>query len=708
MSIGSILSNALSGLNASQSALGVISQNVANANTPGYVRAEARFTPQVVAGMGAGVSLEAITRAADRFLAETQRLAGAAGAASSARADLLDRAQALFGDPNGDQTFFTRIDDVFDALQAVALDPTSSVARRTVVSTLQDAFGEFSRVTHAIEALRIEADQRVGEAVARADNLLQRISELNGQVTLSRKAGSDSTGAENARGQLIDELATFMDVRVTEKADGAVELRTNTGALLVGLTAARLSYTESATVYGPAGSIRIAHGDAGDADFGPLLSGGLIKGLMAVRDTDLPSLSQAVGALAAGMADALNNQHTANTSSPAASQVVGRNTGLIATDALNFTGGSVIGVMDANGVLARRLTIDFGAGTITTENPANTQTFAQTVGAFTTALNAALQLAPAQGTASFVDGVLRIQSPTGAAGFAITDAPGNSSSRAGRGFEHFFGLNELIRSDSAATFTNGMSEADPHGLNSGGYVRFRVTDPAGRIVLERNVNVAGTSWTDFIAEINSGSGGVGQYGGASFDGNGNLVVAGLPGYSIVAIEDATERGATGLGVTDLFVLNPARISARVHEFRVDASIVAAPERLQLARPDLTSAVGERVVEAGDSRGAQALLNTRDLNRFFAASGAMSAQSATLALYASRLAGEAARMADGAAKTEAGAQAVLTAATERRAQAEGVSIDEEMIRMTQFQQSYAAASRLIQAAREMVDILLSLK
>ena len=134
MTIGSVFNNALTGLNASQAALKVISQNVANANTPGYVRAQINFTPQVVAGAAAGVSVESITRAADRFLAEAQRVAGAANGLAGVRAELLDRAQLLFGDPNSDQTLFTRIDDVYSALQNVMTDPTSSVARRSVIS----------------------------------------------------------------------------------------------------------------------------------------------------------------------------------------------------------------------------------------------------------------------------------------------------------------------------------------------------------------------------------------------------------------------------------------------------------------------------------------------------------------------------------------------------------------------------------------------
>jgi flagellar hook-associated protein 1 FlgK len=703
MTIGSILSNALTGLNASQTALGVISQNVSNANTAGYVRAQINFSPQVIAGAGAGVSVEAVTRAADRFLAEAQRVAGAAGASASARADLLDRAQALFGDPNGEQTVFTRIDDVFTALQSAALDPASTVARRNVLSSMQDVFSEFSRIAEGMEALRLEADQRAGEAVARADSLLQRISELNGQIALTRKSSGDSSGAENARDQLIDELTTLLDVRVTPKADGAVELRTNTGALLVGFSAARLEYAQYASAYGPPGTIIINKGQPTEGDFGPMMSGGLIRALMQARDVDFPNLSESVSALASAMADALNQAQTAGAGNPPASRLEGRNTGLLATDALNFTGSTVIAVTDANGLLQRRITVNFNAGTITTENPADSRTFTQTVGGLTSALNAVLQLSPAQGTATFSNGVLALD--TGSTSGLVVDGGG---SRAGRGFSHYFGLNDLIRSDRPYFDAAGISGTDAHGLVAGGVTRFRVADSAGRIVVERDITVTGTTWNDYLAALNNTTTGIGQFGTASIDALGNVVINGTAGHAITALSDTTVRGTTGLGVTDLFVMSRGSLASRPHELRVNADLLENPALLAFGRPDMTAAIGTRIAEGGDSRGAQALLGVRDTGRQFAAAGTMPAQTTTFGLYASRLAGEAARLADTAAKTETGAQAVLKAATERRSQAEGVSIDEELVRMTQFQQSYAAASRLIQAAKEMIDTLLSIK
>jgi flagellar hook-associated protein 1 FlgK len=73
-----------------------------------------------------------------------------------------------------------------------------------------------------------------------------------------------------------------------------------------------------------------------------------------------------------------------------------------------------------------------------------------------------------------------------------------------------------------------------------------------------------------------------------------------------------------------------------------------------------------------------------------------------------LGGDAGRRAADADNAMGSAEAVLQAANARRSSVEGVQLDNELVMMTQFQQSYAAASRLIQAARDMFDILLAIK
>src|SRR3990167_3152796 len=101
MSLAHIMSSATTGLMAAQTGLRTVSDNIANVNTAGYVRKIVDQAPLVSAGMGVGVDITQVRRAADQFLQRASLNARADTAQSGAMAEAFDRAQALFGDPSG-------------------------------------------------------------------------------------------------------------------------------------------------------------------------------------------------------------------------------------------------------------------------------------------------------------------------------------------------------------------------------------------------------------------------------------------------------------------------------------------------------------------------------------------------------------------------------------------------------------------------------
>jgi flagellar hook-associated protein 1 len=419
---------------------------------------------------------------------------------------------------------------------------------------------------------------------------------------------------------------------------------------------------------------------------------------------DIPALGDALAELAAETADAINAAHAPTAGNPPAATLVGRQTGLLDIDALNFSGQALVAVVDSDGNLVRRLTLDFDNGRIVTENPADTRTFSNRIWDFTARLNEALQLSPAQGNASFANGVLTISAGSGV---IVGDVEGDESARQGRTFSHFFGLNDLIRAPAPLFHEAGISPGDEHGLAVGGTLDFEITDANGRVVTSRSVAATGLTWTSYLADLNNSTTGIGQFGTASINAEGRLTFTPRAGFALDIARDGTERTGTGVSVSELFGLTRAASATRAIGLEINDAINANSSRLGLGLPDLAAPINTRIVEGGDSRGAQRLAAVRDQARSFGVAGNLSAQTTTLAQYASRLAGEAGRSADQLAKAQTGAEAVLSAATERRAQTEGVSLDDELVKMTQFQQSYAAASRVIQAAREMFDILMTL-
>lgn len=710
----SVLLSGLSGMRASQTAMATISQNIANANTPGYVRTQVTLAPRSDLGAGAGVEVTSIKRAADRFLATASYIAESARGSAAARGDLLSRAQANFGDPASSTSMFAMLDDFWSSMTEISVDPASQLRRGDAVSALQQMYAEVQRVGTSLQNLVAEADQRIADAVDQAQDLMNRIAQLNTEIQLNKRTGADATGAENAQAQLIDQLSTLMDVRVTPTADGGVHVRTSGGALLVGVTAAKINYEPNATPYTSHGFIRINEDLGTQANLEPYLMGGEIKGLLQARDVDLVNLSEALGGFAASLGDALNQVHNENSSSPAVGRLVGRQTGLLGGDALGFTGNAVMGLTDASGNLAQRLTIDFDAQTITGEDPAGTFSFAGgSINAFVTALNSALGAADPAGSATFVDGVLTLDVGNGG-GLVVQQATTDPSNRAGRGFSHFFGLNDLVSRPTPMFFETGLDGGDLHGLTAGGEITYEVRDSLGRSVATRTISISGalagptSDWDDLLAELNATGTGVGEFGTFALDATtGRIGFTPNAGYKVSLVGDSTGRGNTGVSFSSLHGLSQSSTAGRAVEVNVDAEISANPGRLAVGRPDLTADIGDRIIEAGDNRGSAALVAARDTVRSFSASGAMGAQSTTLAVYAARLGGEAGRMAADAERAATGALAVANAAADRRSAVEGVSLDDELLRMTTFQNAYAAAARVIQAATDMLDILMSI-
>ena len=78
-----------------------------------------------------------------------------------------------------------------------------------------------------------------------------------------------------------------------------------------------------------------------------------------MRDQVLGGLSQTLGNLAQQTAVAFNAQANANAAYPPPTSLTGRDTGLLSTDSLGFTGKTTIAVTNASGNLVSRVDVDF-------------------------------------------------------------------------------------------------------------------------------------------------------------------------------------------------------------------------------------------------------------------------------------------------------------------------------------------------------------
>ena len=221
MSLNSIMNIATSGLRTAQSQLRVTADNIANVDTPGYVRKVADQSAAVTNGYGSGVDIARVRLATDRFLQAAGLNAGADAARQGVRSELYDQIQNQFGDPSSDTNFFAQVDKLFANYAALAESPTSSAARQETIYKTQSMFNQAAGIAAQIQSARQEADSRLQSAVETINPLLEQIDKLNKTIAGGSVTNQDVTGAQNAQLGLINELSKYLDVKVEARSNGA-------------------------------------------------------------------------------------------------------------------------------------------------------------------------------------------------------------------------------------------------------------------------------------------------------------------------------------------------------------------------------------------------------------------------------------------------------------------------------------------------------
>jgi len=698
MALSDILGSAMSGLNAAQAGLRVVSTNIANVGTTGYAREKVNVSTNVVGGRVNGVVVGETTRVADRFLeAASYRRAGDVGAAETT-AGYLDRLQALLGAPGAESSLTSQLDAISSA--GVALTGSLAVAQNAdaFVAKASDAIGSLQQVDRDAASLSADADAEIGDTVSRANALLSQISNLNDAVSRLDGLGRSSSGLSDQRMLAIQDLSGLIGVTVRDQPDGRVTIETAGGAPLLDQRLRLLSYPNGGNSAGaaqpayPGVDIRFADsaglpGVATGDRIDNAAVGGKLGALLDLRDRTIPAFRDQLGSLFTGLSQSLNTASNAATATPAPAQLIGAVTPLAASDRLGFTGKATVAVTDPAGKLVAAARLDFDA--------MGPQT---TVGDMVAAINAGLG---GSATATFAGGRLTLSTTAPGNGVSIGQDPANPSQRAGIGLSQVFGMNDLVRSNGSS-IPSGFAATDPHGFASGGTAQLMLRDGAGRVLAQHTLTPApGGTFGDLVTDLAASP--LGRYGSFTLDGAGRMRFAPNPTVSgaVLAIpSDSTDRAGTGRSFTMIAGLTGSASALATGEVRPD--ILGNSGRLPLALLDTRATVGGIALGSTDRTGAagyaDAYARTIDLGM----AGASSVDR------------RAAQVLGGAGSNAALAKARLTEATARRDDAvnrrdsfSGVNIDEELSQMVVLQNSYSAAARVISTVTAMYDTLLTM-
>ncbi|MEM8878597.1 MAG: flagellar hook-associated protein FlgK [Pseudomonadota bacterium] len=248
MGLGGVLDAALSGLRVTSANLEISAHNIANADTPGYSRKVAGQAELFAGEDLSGVRLLDTTRRIDELIQQTIRNEAPGLGYAETLSRFYAQLDSLYGQPGGQDAIDTLFNEFRSSLEELSVSPESVLAREAVLGTALNLTNKLNAMSDDIQAMRLEAERGIASGMQRVEELLQSISDINEQITTTQQAVGPPAGMLDQRDNLLEELASLVDIRVVDIDRGAVNIFTRSGVLLLSGDPANLQFDERGSI----------------------------------------------------------------------------------------------------------------------------------------------------------------------------------------------------------------------------------------------------------------------------------------------------------------------------------------------------------------------------------------------------------------------------------------------------------------------------
>lgn len=235
----------LSALSAARAAIETAGQNLANANTPGYVRQRVNLEslrPTTFGGqkIGGGVGIRSIERITDELLTSRVRTQRQEVGRRQAGLDLLSEVETIFGEPSS-SGISAQITNFFNRAAALSTAPSDPQARSALIGAGSVLAEQVRNVRSGLIDAASSVRTLIATDVADVNRLAETLADLNAQVIQSRGSDGPPSSLLDRRTQLLDELAQLVDLDIEPLSSGAVSVTVGGHALVANDQANRLA-----------------------------------------------------------------------------------------------------------------------------------------------------------------------------------------------------------------------------------------------------------------------------------------------------------------------------------------------------------------------------------------------------------------------------------------------------------------------------------
>lgn len=312
MGITSILNIARKAMTVQQSALQVLSNNIANVNTKGYARQEvvmneADSVMTDGALLGNGVVVQTVVSNYDKYLEFSMAREYTSMEEQKTYEKFFTRIESVLDENNSALT--SGITAFFNAWQTLSADPLSSVARADVAMNGANLAQGIRNIYTQLINLQTETDNNVASEVTKINNLLTSIAEFNKKTYASTASGAEGSSFKTQGLAALQELSGMMNVQYFEDQNGGLTVLTGDGKIMVekgtvyGLSAQKESVDNTYHVYWQGNS-------ANSIDISYAITGGTIKSLMDLRDNQIGGFIDDIDDLAQSLMTNVNAIHS--------------------------------------------------------------------------------------------------------------------------------------------------------------------------------------------------------------------------------------------------------------------------------------------------------------------------------------------------------------------------------------------------------------
>ena len=222
-----LISIGSSSIRNSQMALSVVSNNIANVNTEGYVRQDLALqeglpTKNGLFFLGSGAIADGIRRAYDGQIESSLRVSISDLNAQTPLIENTERLINVFGNKNASLT--SALGGFFDSLRALSVDASSEVLRNQTINDGQTLAARFNGLAGQLDALDLETRQLATDKINAFNALAEQLASINTNLAKASDVAKQPADLLDGRDQVLRDMAQITRISVSELANGTVSV----------------------------------------------------------------------------------------------------------------------------------------------------------------------------------------------------------------------------------------------------------------------------------------------------------------------------------------------------------------------------------------------------------------------------------------------------------------------------------------------------